>query len=229
MTKKAFLDSLAKKLAVLEESERQDILSEYTDTINEKVKQGQSEEDAVKDFGDIDDLVKEILKAYKINPDFDEKEESFTQKSEELIKQGAGKIADFSRNLADKFKRNNNEINLEFIFEIIIKIFVVLVAALILKGVFELFSGLGESLFGSTFEPAASLLSGVWNLLLLIIYIIICVLIVIAMFKKYFSSDDSKEVIRENIDSESSKDDKNNERVKTVKKTPKQKKIMELH
>ena len=224
MTKKAFLDSLAKKLAVLEESERQDILSEYTDTINEKVKQGQSEEDAVKDFGDIDDLVKEILKAYKINPDFDEKEESFTQKSEELIKQGAGKIADFSRNLADKFKRNNNEINLEFIFEIIIKIFVVLVAALILKGVFELFSGLGESLFGSTFEPAASLLSGVWNLLLLIIYIIICVLIVIAMFKKYFSSDDSKEVIRENIDSESSKDDKNNERVKTVKKTPKQKK-----
>lgn len=224
MNKKEFLDSLAKKLAVLEESERQDILSEYTDTINEKVKQGQSEEDAVKDFGDIDDLVKEILKAYKINPDFDEKEESFSQKSEELIKQGAGKIADFSRNLADKFKRNNNEINLEFIFEIVIKIFVVLVVALILKGVFELFSGLGESLFGSTFEPAASLLSGVWDLLLLIIYIIICVLIVIAMFKKYFSSDDSKEEISENIAEEAGKNDKSNEKVKTVKKTPKPKK-----
>lgn len=43
MSKKDFLNKLAKKLSVLDDSERQDILTEYTDTINEKVKQGQTE------------------------------------------------------------------------------------------------------------------------------------------------------------------------------------------
>ena len=76
MNKKEFLDKLEKKLSILDESERKDILDEYKDTISEKVKHGQSEEEAVADFGDVDELVKEILSAYKIDPDFEGKDEN---------------------------------------------------------------------------------------------------------------------------------------------------------
>ena len=76
MNKKEFLEKVEKKLSVLDEKERKDILDEYKDTISEKVKHGQSEEEAVADFGDIDELVKEVLSAYKIDPDYDVKEES---------------------------------------------------------------------------------------------------------------------------------------------------------
>jgi len=55
VNKKEFLDSLEKKLSVLEDNEKQDIIIEYTDTINEKIKQGQTEEEAIKDFGNIDE------------------------------------------------------------------------------------------------------------------------------------------------------------------------------
>ena len=71
MTKKEFLKILEKRLAILNEDERKDIINEYRDTISEKVKNGQTEEAAIKDFGDIDELVKELLSAYKLDPDYE--------------------------------------------------------------------------------------------------------------------------------------------------------------
>lgn len=42
------------------------------DILIEKVAKGKTEEEAIKDFGDFDELVKEILSAYKINGDYDD-------------------------------------------------------------------------------------------------------------------------------------------------------------
>ena len=72
MTKKKFLSELEKKLSVLNESEIKDIMNEYNDIIDEKVKHGKTEKEAISDFGKIDDLANEILSAYKINPNYNE-------------------------------------------------------------------------------------------------------------------------------------------------------------
>ena len=53
MNKEEFLQKLEKELSILNNKERQDIIEEYKDTIEEKVKHGQTEEDAVRDFGNI--------------------------------------------------------------------------------------------------------------------------------------------------------------------------------
>jgi len=221
VNKKEFLDLLEKKLSVLDDKERQDIIIEYTDTINEKVKQGQSEQDAVKDFGDIDDLVKDILIAYKINPNYEEKQDSFGKKSEELIKQGAEVVSDFSRKVAQKCNITSKDISLEFIMEIIIRIFVVLVAALILKGVFTIFRELGESLFDSIYNPIGSLFIIFWNLLLFVIYILICALMVVAMFKKYFKLGENNNTKSEEI-KENKKDNQSNNKKATKEENKKQ-------
>lgn len=67
MNKQQFLEKLKNRLNILSESEVKDILDEYSDVIDQKVQEGMTEEDAVKDFGDINDLANEILEAYKIN------------------------------------------------------------------------------------------------------------------------------------------------------------------
>lgn len=67
MNKQQFLDKLKERLAILSETEVMDILDEYSDTIDQKIQEGMTEEDAVKDFGDINQLADEILEAYKIN------------------------------------------------------------------------------------------------------------------------------------------------------------------
>lgn len=202
MNKKEFLDLLEKKLSVLDNKEKQDIIIEYTNTINEKVKQGQTEEEAVKDFGDIDDLVKEILIAYKINPNYEEKTDSFSKKGEDLIKQGAEAVSDFSRKVAKKCNITSKDISLEFIVEIIIRIFIVLIAALVLKGVFTIFGNIGRAIFDNFYDPMGSLFTLFWNIILFAIYILICILMGVAIFKKYFKISENQNLQTENIKEE---------------------------
>lgn len=71
MTKVEFLKHLEKLLHVLNEKERSDILSEYTQHIDSKVESsGMSEEAAIKDFGNVNELACEILDAYNVNPNY---------------------------------------------------------------------------------------------------------------------------------------------------------------
>ncbi|MBY0758230.1 MULTISPECIES: DUF1700 domain-containing protein [Sellimonas] len=70
MNKREFLDELKSHLRVLETKEQQDILDEYAQHIDLKIKSGQSEEEAISDFGNIEELASDILEAYHVNPEF---------------------------------------------------------------------------------------------------------------------------------------------------------------
>lgn len=70
MNKKEFLQELGICLAILEEKEQQDILAEYSQHIDMKIEKGLSEEEAIRDFGNIRELAGEILEAYHVNPDY---------------------------------------------------------------------------------------------------------------------------------------------------------------
>lgn len=195
MNKKEFLDKLEKKLSILDESERKDILDEYKDTISEKVKHGQSEEEAVADFGDVDELVKEILSAYKIDPDFEGKDENTFNKllsdGEDLIKKGADKLAKTSKGLASDFKRTNKEINLSLVFEIVIKIIITIFLIGILRLPFMLIYEVGKGMLDSIFAPFEMMFSFLFGVLLLIVYLSLCVLVIVSLFKGYFKHDDT--------------------------------------
>lgn len=69
-SKEAFLEALQRGIAVLAESEQQDILEEYAQHIEMKQSGGLTEEEAVQDFGDIHQLIAEILEAYHVNPSY---------------------------------------------------------------------------------------------------------------------------------------------------------------
>ena len=70
MDKNTFMRELERSLSVLQESELRDILSEYEQHIDMKVKSGLSEEEAIADFGSIPELTAEILDAYHVRADF---------------------------------------------------------------------------------------------------------------------------------------------------------------
>ncbi|MBR5259466.1 MAG: DUF1700 domain-containing protein [Eggerthellaceae bacterium] len=66
MNKTEFLLTLQKQLSLLEDEEQRDIIDEYSQHIDMKVEKGLSEEEAIKEFGDIDQLVSDILGAYHV-------------------------------------------------------------------------------------------------------------------------------------------------------------------
>ena len=76
MDKKTFLEELRKSLRVLKEEELQDIIGEYEQHIDLKVKNGLTEEQAIADFGNIKELAAEILEAYHVRAEFSFSEET---------------------------------------------------------------------------------------------------------------------------------------------------------
>ena len=102
MNKRDFLKSLEKKLSILDEQEIKDIINEYEDIIDQKVKDGKTEDEAVKEFGSIDELASEILKTYKLNSKYTKENEPLKETInffENGIKNAAHGMADFFSNL----------------------------------------------------------------------------------------------------------------------------------
>lgn len=191
MNKKQFISELEKRLKVLNENERKDIINEYSDIINEKIKSGETEEQAVLEFGNIDELVKEILDSYKINPDYDngfsKKAKDVANSTEDFIKKGAKKLADTTQNVVNDFKNSGNNLTLENVFEIILKVFVFLIILAILKIPFYILRSLGDSVLGGIFSPFDFGFNIIWNIIIWLLYIICCILIGIIFFKSYFN------------------------------------------
>lgn len=73
MTKKEFLKELEDRLQMLDEKERKDMIEEYSQHISMRMKSGMKEEEAIDDFGDVDDLIAEILEAYHLDPEYEVK------------------------------------------------------------------------------------------------------------------------------------------------------------
>lgn len=189
MNKKKFLKILEEKLQILSEEERNDILNEYKDTIEEKVRHGSSEEEAVADFGSIEELSREILKAYKINPDYSkskDKVKDFVEEGETLIKKGAEKLSEWTQDVVDDFKNNDQNWTLEMVFEVIIKAIILLIGLSLLRIPFYLIEGLGLNIFEMAFPPFDSIFKVVLRCCTGFIYLIVCIIIAIIVFKPYF-------------------------------------------
>ena len=193
MNKSSFISKLKKNLKILDENEVKDIVDEYSEIIDEKIKNGKTEEEAIKDFGDINELSKEILKAYKINPKFIEDDEpEFRQDFEKTIKKGAKKLSNFTKSVVDDIKKHDN-ITLEFICEIVIKIIILLIIYAILTVPFWALLSLGHAIFDIAFFPLDIILNVIWGILVWILYFVVGVIIAITMFKNNFKVEEVKE------------------------------------
>lgn len=76
MNKKEFISFLENRLSVLKKEEREDVINEYIQHIDNKLAEGMSEREAVKTLGNAGDLVREVLSAYNVDPDYNKETES---------------------------------------------------------------------------------------------------------------------------------------------------------
>lgn len=209
MTKKKFLLELDKRLYILDESERTDIINEYKDIIDEKIKHGKTEKEAIDEFGNIDSLVEEILKAYKINTKYkstDEKIKDAANKGEDFIKKSAKKLSDVTNDLIDEIKKSNLEISSENIFEIIIKVLLLLVGLALLRIPFYIVGEFGKAILSNDLFPFM-ILPYIWSTIVWVLYIVACILVIIVLFRDYFFRIDlvKEEVIEKEINNTKSK------------------------
>ncbi len=192
MNKKVFLEKLRKKLKILNKDELEDIIEEYEDHINEKVASGKTEEEAVKDFGDFDELVKEILLAYKINEDY---EENIKEKNvvADFIDTCVSFIKDFAMNIGS---RSTNDI-VRFVIEFIVLILFIAILKLPVLFVEEA----GIWLFERLISPFGHGLAIIWKYMIEIVYLILAIVGIVNFVKKRYMEGENvkeKEVTKKN-------------------------------
>ena len=220
MNKEKFLKELEKRLSILNEKERKDIIEEYKNTIEEKIKNGEDEENAVKDFGNMDELVKEILEAYKIDPKYKESDfQKFINDGENIIKECADTLAKGVKDMAESFKNNNQEINLSLVFEILIKVFLTILLIGVIRIPFMIFTHIGNRLFEVLFSPLDVVIKVFWAMFLGIIYLVIIAIIITKIFKEYFIKKENSNIKNAKSNKkENIKETKENKIDKTKKK-----------
>jgi len=174
MKKKEFLEKLRRRLVVLHEDEIDDIIGEYEQFIAEKKKKGKTEAAAIKEFGDFDELVKEILSAYKVKDD-----NNYAKNMVMNFFNDAAKI--FERIANYLSSRDFNQI-MRFVFEI----FLLIVIISIFKWPVELLIRLGRDIFSILPAPFFQLFSGLWRFILEIGYLILAIVFFIKIFKERF-------------------------------------------
>lgn len=202
MNKEKFLKDLEKRLAVLSEEEKNDILNEQRDIIEEKIKHGKTEEEAVRELGSVEALAKEILNAYKINPDYNrsetkEKTKQIMDDCEDLIKKGAKKLSDVTEEVVGSFKSSGKEFNLENVLEIIIKVFLVLLLLSALRIPFSILGSIGGDFFDFSFPFFGNFaFRALWHIVLAVIYIAACIFIVLAFANEYTKKNNVKTEVK---------------------------------
>ena len=111
MLKKEFLKELEDRLQMLNEKERKDMIEEYSQHISMRMESGMKEEEAIDDFGNIDDLIAEILDAYHLDPEYEVKNKGRNGKTgvadllpKDLFKKNRGETIE---NIADKARKTS--------------------------------------------------------------------------------------------------------------------------
>lgn len=104
MNKETFLRELREYLKILEDREQEDILAEYAQHIDMKMQKGLSEEEAIRDFGPMEELAAEILEAYHVKPEFSKKSDpAFAVKVKDGIAGGGKFLGRAGRFMKEKF------------------------------------------------------------------------------------------------------------------------------
>jgi len=187
MNKKEFLEKLSQKLRILNKEEVADIISEYSGYIDNKISEGKSEEEAVADFGNVNDLAKEILSAYKLSEDYIPSDEFSSSKFFDDTANILNKSIAFTTRF---FKDIFNHTNAGYVVNILVTIFVALILVAILKLPFMVIEHFGRGFIQFVFPSFLnSVLSFIWILLVNIIYLVVVIFIFVSLLKSGFGEN----------------------------------------
>ena len=172
MNKKEFISELKSKLSILKKEEVNDIVNEYSEHIEEKIKSGKSEKEAIEEFGDIDELVSGILDAYKIDKEY-YKKTSILDNIAEDIKEVFNKIIKIISNGSSKE-----------IIKLLAYILVTILICYILKLPFYIIETFVNKLFIGLPISVYNVLSRCNSIIIYMIYIIFVFIVFIKVLKE---------------------------------------------
>jgi len=172
MKKKEFLDILRKKLNILETSEVEDIISEYSGYIDEKIESGATEEEAVEAFGDLEELANDLLSAYKIK----------VKKEKDPIGDFSKKVLETINFIVDELSDKSSREIIQLILEIMVILFIIGICRIPVS----MLISLGKEVFYILSSPLNRIFFLVWKFVLEFAYFILSILVFVRIVDKRY-------------------------------------------
>lgn len=218
MTKEEFFEILRERLSILDENEVNDIIEEYSEHINEKKKKKISESDAIKEFGEIDELVENILSAYKVNKNYIN-----SNKKNNFIDE----IVDNAKNVFEKIIQIISHGTGKEIFSFIIYVAVILLLIAIFRIPFNILENALTSHLYRLPQAAEDVITAMVALVINLSYIVISFIIVIKLLNEKLLDNVKFERIEKIVNNRDNKKDATKKHEKSSDKEVKEEKIVE--
>lgn len=182
-----FLEKLETKIDALDEKERKKIIKKYQVMIEDKMKDGLTEKEAIKSFGNVDDIAKEICDDYHVN--LVHRKVTLKEKINGGIHTSAEFLAETCRDVVDYSKETTKDKPLVTFFEIFLKIVILMVLFTLYKIPFLLVQTGLDFVFELLFYPFNFTLSVIFDYVISILYLGACIASSVYMFKGYLEHD----------------------------------------
>ena len=174
LNQEEFIKKLKDKLEISTPEALEEEIKIYELEIVRQKEQNIKEEDIIKSFDTIENIVKKILKKHGINPEKVMKKESLLYKKfEELF--------EVIHRVVDVMSKNDFKENVKIFFDLLILIIFIS----LIKIPFILIQNLGDSLLSYIDIPYSM---DIWGLIVDLIYIVISVIIFANIFTKWFKN-----------------------------------------
>lgn len=174
MNRTTYLQTLKNGLSIFEESYQQQKILEIDEKISSLLGQGISEEEALKNLGDVQSMIDSIYKENHVDYASTIPKKSFLLSSyEQLFKT--------IRHVIDVMSKNSSKANAKILLDILI----LLGLTCVIKIPFILVRDLGDSILDFFANP---LLSNIWHLIIELIYLVVAVTFFLNVFKKWFQN-----------------------------------------
>ena len=170
MNKEEFITLLEDKLYYLVDNVKKDEISKYEQVIDNYINMGQSEENAVASFGNVDDLVKAIYLSHGL----DYKKLFNSKLTTKGIK---GSFKNFYTLVTGNDKKKARNALLSFLYIILLII--------LLKIVFIFIRDMGSQMFSDLFSNKT--ISKIYDLSFEVLYVLIAIVVFFKMFTKKFN------------------------------------------
>ncbi len=180
MNKEEFLTKLRKKLDVLEDKEIEDIISEYEGYIEEKKSRGLTEEEAVKELGDLNEISSDLLGAYKVK-----------QKGSNYLNKFIDKVSQIFDKVLNELSTKSGKDILKFVVEICLIILLIC----IFKIPFIFIKDLGWNIFSTLSYPISNTFYSIWSFIIELSYFILAIILFIKIIQKRYFEGISEKIV----------------------------------
>lgn len=191
-----FLEKLESHLTMLEESEQKKIIKRYQKEIEEKIKDGMKEEDALKSLGSIDSIVSDIYEEYHLDKKYVVEKSTVGDSVNSGMRKCANFLADTCAEISYYVSHISNN-SLETFFEILLKVIVLVIAIMVFKLPFLLIENFLNFGLSYLFYPFNVILTKLSSFVIAVIYLLICISLAIIMFKGYAKREKKEELSTE--------------------------------